>query len=319
MKALTEYIVEALQINEGGHVFDGGSDKIAKEDIQPTLDAYLKEIKRLFPKAYKWYEKPTTLGSVGKKDFSGDIDLAISDEGLKTVEDWNVDPAHVAELFAKFKKRARTATDEQLTKRAVIVAISEYINANSDLIKTNDKSSGSGSLFSQFEQIDHETGEKNGKTVQIDQMFGDVDWLKFAYYSDTYVGNVKGLHRTQLMLHMFSYKEYTFNHGSNVKNRETGEIVATKPKEAIDLLNKLYGFNLTEAILANYHKLQDYLKEHLSEEDLHGIYDIYLKTLDSTRCDIPEDLQTYWIDNQDRLGLTGKFLPEESNLIKLKK
>ena len=104
MKSLLEYILESyiiennnMFIYEGGHVFDGGSDKIAKEDIQPTLDAYLKEIKRLFPKAYKWYEKPVTLGSVGKKDYSGDIDLAISDEGLKNVEDWNIDPQHIAE------------------------------------------------------------------------------------------------------------------------------------------------------------------------------------------------------------------------------
>lgn len=322
MKSITEYLESKTSnsfLFEGGHVFDGGSDKIAKEDIKPTLDAYLKEIKRIFPKAYKWYEKPTTLGSVGKKDYSGDIDLAISDEGLKTVEDWNIDPQHVAELFAKYKKRARTATDEQLTKRAVIVAIAEYINANSELIKTSDKSSGSGALFSQFEQIDHETGKPNGKTVQIDQMFGDVDWLKFAYYSDSYVGNVKGLHRTQLMLHLFSYKNHIFAHGRGITDKGTGKEVANKPDQAVKLLNYLYGFHLTEKTLQNYNKLQEYLKDHLSEKDLHGIWDIYLKTLDSTRCDIPEDLQTYWIDNQDRLKLTGKFLPEESNLYKLKK
>lgn len=315
MISLEKYIM----LFEGGHVFDGGSDKIAKEDIKPTLDAYLKEIKRLFPKAYKWYEKPTTLGSVGKKDFSGDIDLAISEEGLKTVEDWNIDPAHVAELAAKFKKRARTASDEAITKRAVIVSIGEYINNNSELIITSDKSAGAGSLFSQFKQIDHKTGKENGKTVQIDQMFGDVDWLKFAYYSDAYVGNVKGLHRTQLMLHMFAYKNHSFVHGKGVNDKETGKEVASTPKQAVELLNKLYKFNIDEKILQNYHKLQEFLKKNLSEEDLNGIYDIYLKTLDSTRCDIPEDLQAYWIANQDRLKLTGKYLPEDSNLIKLKK
>ena len=322
MRTIYEYLNKNISDNllfEGGHVFDGGSDKIAKEDIQPTLDAYLKEIKRLFPKAYKWYEKPVTLGSVGKKDYSGDIDLAISEEGLKNVEDWNIDPQHIAELFAKYKKRARTSSDEQLTKRAVIVAIGEYINSNSDIIKTSDKSAGSGALFSQFEQIDHKTGEKNGKTVQIDQMFGDVDWLKFAYYSDAYVGNVKGLHRTQLMLHLFSYKNHTFAHGKGITNNTTGEQVANKPEKAVELLNELYNFHIDEKTLQNYHNLQDFLKKHLSEKDLHGVWDIYLKTLDSTRCDIPEDLQTYWIDNQDRLGLTGKFLPSDSNLYKLKK
>ena len=72
-------------------MFQGGSDKIAKEDIKPTLDRWLQEIKRLFPKVWKWFENPQTLGSVGKKDFSGDIDLAIDEQGLKNPEDWNLD------------------------------------------------------------------------------------------------------------------------------------------------------------------------------------------------------------------------------------
>ena len=318
MKSLLQFIKESL-LTEGGHVFDGGSDKIAKEDIKPTLDAWLKEIKRLFPKVWKYWENPQTLGSVGKKDFSGDIDLAIDEEGLKNPEDWNLDIQQVNQDYEKFKKRARTATPEQLMKRAIIVGICKYINDNSELIVANDKSSGSGTLFSQFKQIDHKTGKENGKTVQIDTNFGQVDWLKFAYYSDSYEGNIKGLHRTQLMLHLFSYKNYTFAHGTGVKNKETGEQVANKPEQAIKLLNDLYNFKIDEKTLQNYHKLQEFLKKNLSEKDLHGVWDIYLKTLDSTRCDIPEDLQQYWVENQERLGLKGKFLPEDSKIYPLRK
>lgn len=318
MKSLYTYLCEHKVILEGGRVFQGGSDKIAKEDIPNTLDAWLKEIKRLFPKVGKYFENPQTLGSVGKKDFSGDIDIAVDEEGLKNPEDWNLDPQHVTELYEKFKKRARTAALEDIMKRAVIVAIGEYINNNSDLIVTSDKSAGSGTLFSQINQIGAD-GKPNGKTVQIDTNFGDVDWLKFAYYSDSYKGNVKGLHRTQLMLHLFAYKNHLFKHGNGVIEKETREVVAKKPEEAVQLLNKLYGFHITEKILENYHGLQEYLEKNLSEEDLHSIWDIYLKTLDSTRCDIPEDLQAYWVENQDRLGLKGKFLPEDSKLYPLKK
>ena len=60
----------------------------------------------------------------------------------------------------------------------------------------------------------------------------------------------------------------------------------------------------------------DYLKKNLANDDLHGIYDKYLKILDSTRADIPEDLQQYWIENKDRLGLKGKYLPDDSKLKK---
>jgi hypothetical protein len=118
---------------------------------------------------------------------------------------------------------------------------------------------------------------------------------------------------------MFSYKGYVFSHNYGVKEKQTNKIVADSPKEAIKLLNKLYGINLNEKILQNYNVLQEYLRNNLAENVLYGIYDIYLKTLDSTRCDIPEDLQEYWVKNQDRLGLKGKFLPNDSRLTAYKK
>ena len=76
----------------------------------------------------------------------------------------------------------------------------------------------------------------------------------------------------------------------------------------------MYNIHLNEKILQNYSKLQEYLRKTLDPSTLNEIYDIYLKTLDHTRCDIPEDLQQYWLENQDRLKLTGKFLPNDSRL-----
>lgn len=313
MKSLVEFLKESLQkVNEGGHVFGEGSDPIKKEYIKSTIDHFIKDFTKIFPAVKGHFDNPQTLGSVGKKDVSGDIDLAIDDICLKNIDEWNLDKEHVDELFAKFKKRARTATDTALMRRAVIVAIAEIINNKDGNIKCSDKSSGNGVLFCEYPQFD---GNKElDLTVQIDINFGNVDWLKFAYFSDSYVGNVKGLHRTQLMLHLFDYKGYQFNHNQGVKNKETGEWVAKNPEEAIKTLNELYHFKLDEKILQNYNKLQEFLRNKLSEKDLHGVYDIYLKTLDHTRCDIPEDLQEYWIKNRERLGLTGKFLPNDSRL-----
>ena len=296
----------------GGNVFVG-SGPIKREDIKPTLSRFIQDFLRVFPKAKGHFEGIKTLGSAGKKEESGDIDLAIDERAFTNIKDWGISQKDIDAYFTQFQKRARTATKHQLLKRAIVHCIADKLEAETSRIKTDTKQSGAGTLFCQYPQFDKD-GKFLDKEVQIDLNIGDIDWLSFAYYSDAYKGNVKGLHRTQLMLSLFAHKGYTFSHNYGVKNKETGELVATSPKKAIDLLNSLYGFELDQETLQNYFKLQDYLKDKLSEEELHQIWDRYLKILDSTRCDIPSDLQEYWLDNQDRLGLTGKYLPSESKL-----
>ena len=302
------------RIMEGGHVFDTSVVKpIAKENIQSTLDSFTGVMKKLFPKVAKYWDNPVTLGSVGKKDVSGDIDIAIDDASLKNPEDWGLDPQKLSADYAIMLKRARTATPQDVMRRAFIKGIGDFINSHATLINADSKSAGNGVLFTCYPQYGPD-GKALNDYVQIDINFGNIDWLKFAYYSDSYAGNVKGLHRTQLMLHLFTAKGFMFMHNKGVQEKETLQWVATNPKEAIDKLNELYHFNLDEKTLQNYHKLQEYLRANLDKTTLNHVYDIYLKTLDSTRCDIPEDLQPYWVENKDRLGLTGKFLPNNSQL-----
>lgn len=300
----------------GGNIFSKAAP-IKKEHIEPTLKMFVDEIGLIFPKAKKHFKNLTKLGSVGKKDYSGDIDLAMPEQALKNIEEWGIDETKVKENFTKFKKRARTATDKQLIKRAVITEIGLKIEESNTDISVDLKGSGSGTLFFAYPQYD-ENLEKQPVDVQIDINLGDVDWLSFAYYSNTYKGNVKGLHRTQLMLSMFANKGYTFSHNYGVKNKETGEIEANTTRKAVQLLSNLYEIPFTKDILSDYFTLIDTLKKELPEQELNDIIDIYLKILDRTRADIPEDLQKYWIDNQTRLGLTGKFLPEDSKLIQFK-
>jgi hypothetical protein len=301
----------------GGNVFDSTAP-IKKEHIKPTLLKFFKEFKRIFPKAEPHFREMKTLGSVGKKDYSGDIDLALSGKSFDTLDDWGITQERVTNLFNLFKKRARTSTDEQLIKRAAIVAIAEKIQESNSEILVDIKGSSAGALFLLFPQYD-ETGQHVGDNVQIDINVGDVDWLEFAYYSNTYAGNVKGLHRTQLVVSLFSNKGYTFSHNYGVKNRETQEIEANTPQQAIDLLSKLYSTKLDRDILSDYFTLMEVINTKLSSKDKQQVLDTYMKILDSTRADIPEDLQQYWIDNQERLGLKGKFLPDNSNLIKYKR
>jgi len=296
----------------GGRVFDG-SKPIKKEDIKPTLSRFIQEFSRVFPKAKGYFEGLRVLGSAGKKPESGDIDLCLDEKAFKNIKDWGLSEKDVNEYYLKFKARARTATKQQIMKRAIIVAIGDKLELESSHINIDTKGAGNGTLFCQFPQYNSK-GDMLAQQVQIDLNIGNIDWLSFAYYSDSYEGNVKGLHRTQLVLSLFLVAGYSFSHNYGVKNKETGEIVAQTPQQAIGILSNAYNAEFSPEILNNYFKLQEFLKKHLDEADLHEVWDAYLSILDRTRCDIPNDLQEYWIENQDRLGLTGKFLPKESKL-----
>ena len=116
-------------------------------------------------------------------------DLAIDEKAFEDINEWGLDPQYVTELFAKFKKRARSSVDSQIMKRAIIVAISEKVNKESSIINTDTKSAGNGTLFCQFPQYTSD-GKENGYSVQIDINVGNVDWLRFASHSDSYKSTI---------------------------------------------------------------------------------------------------------------------------------
>ena len=322
MIKLESLILEIL--TEGGNVF-GTTAPIAKERIDPTLEKFVEELGRIFPKKASTFASFEKLGSAGKKDMSGDIDVAypvahLTKDGKPDLEGWGLDQEKFNQYFEKIRKRARTATESQSQLRAMLTLIAEKINEEGNVLKADPKSAGSNSLFLAFPQYD-EKGNKQPELIQVDINVGDPEWLKFSYYSNIYKGVVKGLHRTQLMLALFTAKGKMFKHEQGVLDKETREVEASTPKEALALLNKLYGLELTQDQLNDYFELSAVLEKNLSKEDYSRVMDIYLKILDRTGpfAHVPENLEKYWIENQDRLGLTGKRLPDDSNLKKYAK
>lgn len=311
-------------ISEGGNVFAGKTARIKKEDIPPTLDAYFAELKHIFPKKAGMFNTKTfmALGSVGKTPTSGDIDLGVSATDLldKTMSDdaiaaWGVDPAAVATEFETLKKRARTSTPEQLRMKAFLKQLTLYINSHAPSLYCDEKKVTDGNIFGLFPQVSA-TGEQIGMGVQIDWMIGDLRWLQFSYHSAAYpVGsNVKGLHRTQLMLSAFQLANLSFNHVGGVKDKATGQVIASDPDKALEVLSKVLGFRIKQTDAEDYYKLHNLLKTKLAPAEYSTLLNIYFKILDSTRADIPDDMQDEWRKRKDMLGLTGKFLPDTSAL-----
>lgn len=306
----------------GGRVFEGKTSGIKKEYIQNTLEKYFQELSEVFPDKAREFnlEHFKPIGSVGKKDISGDIDLAIDSSTIVDnsfsnydISLWGLCPQEVREEYLTLKKRARTSTEDQLMHKAILRKIVEKINSESEHIYCDPKKTTNGNIFAYFPQYD-DKGNMTNEGVQIDWMIGNMDWLQFSYYSSTYEGNVKGLHRTQLMLSMFNNLGLTFNHVNGVKDKVTEEVVAKTPKEAINLLSERYDIDISREVMDDYFLLRNLLEQSLPKKQYDNIIGIYFKILDSTRCDIPDDLQETWLKRKKELGLTGKFLNEDSKL-----
>jgi len=118
------------KITEGGNIFGASTDRIARENISPTLEKYFIELKKVFPNAPINPKDFHPVGSVGKKDTSGDIDLAIDGTKLfpkgvssSSVQAWNINPENFVMRFDQLSKRAKSSSKEQIAMKAALQLI----------------------------------------------------------------------------------------------------------------------------------------------------------------------------------------------------
>jgi hypothetical protein len=231
-------------------------------------------------------------------------------------------------------------------QEATNILISMYINAHSELITTKPEEAKPTMIMTAVPQFGSDGNPvlrpPDGLPLmaQVDINIGNLDWLRFSSFSADYRRNVanmsaelksvygdfdklpykseiKGAHRTQLILSMFEYLGLSFSHQEGVKDKATGKVLAFNADDAVKILNDRLKLNgaLTREIIDNYHLLHKFLREKLPEATYKAIIDIFLKQrLESQRLDIPADLVDYWKQNKERLGLTGKFNPNVQNL-----
>jgi hypothetical protein len=229
-----------MEDNMGGNIFKNIATSIPRERIEPTIEAYTKALGEIFPmKAHSLsFFKP--VGSAGKKPISGDLDLAIDWTHIvrsftsSEIGKWGIEWDEWNDLYTKIHKRSRTATYQMSKMRALLTLISAKLTEKMDV---NDRVTA-GNIFTCFEQ--HDESGPTGDHVQIDWMVGDIDWLQWSYYSHG-EKDLKGLHRTQFLVALFSEIGYTFSHFSGIKEKKTSEWTITSPEDALQLLSKHYG------------------------------------------------------------------------------
>ncbi len=277
----------------GGNIFKDSASPIKREDIRPTYVEYIKHLGGIFPNKAEVFKGFTLVGSAGRKDISGDLDLAIDINRFfeekpfnkAEMKDWRIDYDEWEEYYLKLKSRARTSTDNMVKWRAFLKLLGDVIESDC-LIKVAEKNTN-GNLFTLFPQFDKYS--QINKYVQIDWMVGDLQWLKFAYHSNE-SGGLKGLHRTQLIVAMASAKGYTFLHTKGIKEKFNHNFVAQTPEQAVALFSKLYGPMQMEQA-DTYNSLHEFLKNNSTPEEYTAAIHSYLRILRISKADIPLDLK----------------------------
>jgi hypothetical protein len=298
-------LLRDVLISEGGNVFKNteyDTEDVLLANIGPTIKKFTEDLGEIFPNKRSTFallnDKSNWLGSTGNKPQSGDVDIAYSSEhffkdGQADVEGWGIDQNEYNQLYEKNKKAARSATDDQIQLKSLIQLIVKKVNSAGGDLFTSDKASGAGSIHFSYPQYSS-TGESLGSRAQLDIDVGDMDWLKFRFNSELPKEdpNIKGLHRGQLMLAMFAVLGYTFKSGRGFIRKDTGETIADKPQEALEVFNQEYGPQqpLTLEIINNYNKLMSYIQNNLKPEDQEKVLVMFKEALRRAGAYVPDNI-----------------------------
>ena len=275
----------------GGNIFKDRATSIEAQNIQPTIQAYREFLSSVFPQKAEAFNFFEPVGSAGKKPVSGDLDLAIDSSHIvesftgDELAKWGVDYDDWNDLYTKIHKRARTATYEMSKMRALLTLISKKMaSAGMDI----GPRVTAGNIFSCFPQ--HNTdGRTTRDFVQIDWMVGNIDWLRWAYYScsDT---NLKGLHRTQFIVACLSAKDYTFNHFSGIKKKGASYWLIHDPESAVALMSELYG-GIDISQTYRFKDLHSWLHKVSSPGEYRDVIIKYRDILKLAKAEIPDILK----------------------------
>jgi hypothetical protein len=203
----TEFPVESkknknFSLNEGGAMPGVGAIHIT--EIQPTLQA--------LEKVLGIDLQNNALGSVGKKEFSGDIDVAL-----------NIPAEEIPAFVEKLKTMPEIL---EVTKSSVIMT----------KVKIHD--------YDESKQVE---GKDRTGFVQIDFMPGDPDWMKVYYHSphekgvsdDGRSSKYKGIHRN-IMLASIAAVHNRKNSGDEISasRYEETEMFMFSPRDGLVRVNR---------------------------------------------------------------------------------
>jgi hypothetical protein len=210
---------------EGGNVFkdDAGTvltKRINKADVMPTI---------------QWLEGVTgleltdhLLGTTGKKETSGDLDIAIDANEVNKNE--------FAQKLADYIAKQGGNPKEWIRKSGISVHFKTPIK-----------------------------GEEANGYVQADFMFGERDWLKFSLQGGKEGSELKGAHRHVIFASIAKARGMKWSPNNGLMSGDGKELIT---KDANEIAKKLLGQTATVKNLADPEAVIDYIIKLPNYEEL---------------------------------------------------
>ncbi len=210
---------------EGGNIFkdDAGTiltKRINKADVMPTV---------------QWLENVTgleltdhLLGTTGKKETSGDLDIAIDANEVNKNE--------FAEKLAAYIRDQGGDPKEWIKKSGISVHFKTPIK-----------------------------GDPENGYVQADFMFGERDWMKWSMQGGKEGSELKGAHRHMILSSIAGARGLKWSFQNGLVNRETNEVITKDPNE---IAKKLLGQTASPKDLQDPDAIIDYIIKLPNYEDL---------------------------------------------------
>ena len=283
-------------------IFEGGglgkkfnAEPIYKDNIESTTKYFLKQFNK-YTKINIDFNSIKILGSAGKKDYSGDIDISIPKEISRQLVQYLI-----TELYSNKKKdfflnnveKKNPGIDEN--RKNAIAALNFGRSVGSPF--NFDKKNRGIKLLTTVNEFDFEDGmpglvpfvvdqiDKNGKFLnkkaQLDLNFGNNEWMSFAYFYEPEESPdnrpIKGLHRNAILASLIqSYGgEWGFQKGfKKIKNSAFSE----EKTDLIAFLKDKIKLNIEEKDLNSYSSILNIIKQ-LNKNKRKQIFDIMIKRL----------------------------------------
>jgi len=204
-------------ITEGGNVFKDATktpvtQRISKDEIKPSV-AFVEEILGIPLDGY--------LGTTGKKDTSGDIDISVDSS--------KYDKKEIANKLKVWAKEQGQRPGEWV------------------------KLSGTNVHFKT--PIRDVSGKHKGGFAQLDLMFGDPHFQQWAMRGES--GKYKGVHRHIIMANIAKANGMKWSYLNGLVNRNTNEVISQDPEQIASTLlpgASVNNFASVESILSYLYK-----------------------------------------------------------------